>query len=77
MGKDDIFVEMGNITKDRERPLVGRGEVVRKRPVFDMLGTTLIRQMDIRLDLKVNGLLAYGKYAKLWNQKRNRERIKK
>lgn len=52
MGKDDIFVEMGNITKDRERPLVGRGEVVRKRPVFDMLGTTLIRQMDMGLDLK-------------------------
>lgn len=77
MGKDDIFVEMGNITKDRERPLAGRGEVVRKRPVFDMLGTTLIRQMDMGLDLKVNGLLAYGEYAKLWNQKRNRKRIKK
>lgn len=61
------------LQKDRERPLVGRGEVVRKRPVFDTLGTTLIRQMDIRLDLKVNGLLAYGEYAKLWNQKRNRE----
>ena len=42
-----------------------------------MFGTTLIRQMDIRLDLKDNDLLAYGEYAKLWNQKRNRERIKK
>ena len=52
---------MGNITKDRERSLVGRGDVVMKSAVFDMLGTTLIRQMDVRLDLKVNDLLAYGK----------------
>ena len=61
MGKDDTLIEMGNITKDRERSLVGRGDVVMKSAVFDMLGTTLIRQMDVRLDLKVNDLLAYGK----------------
>jgi len=28
---------------------------------FGMLGTAFIRQMDIRSDLKVNDLLAYGK----------------
>lgn len=40
MKKDDIFIEMGNIRKDTERALVGRGEVAMKSTAFDMLGTT-------------------------------------
>lgn len=64
------------ILQKTEKDLWLAGEVVMKSAGLTCFGTTLIRQMDIRLDLKANDLLAYGEYAKLRNQKRNRRENK-